>query len=255
MRVTEKRQRGFTLNELAVVLVIIGFLVGGLLLPLATQVEQRNRRETEQQLEEIRQALLGYVVANGYLPCPAKETNPAAPDYGVEARLSGICARQFGILPWKTLGVRESDAWGQARAAGNPWLGYFRYHVHDRFSDADPGKRITLASDSKVSTPPADPAAPLSVMSAAGPLTAGAEPPVAVIYSTGPDNANDDAENLRADGGNEDGDPDADPGSPPNWDTDNVYQGGTPTAVFNDLTIWISRPVLFEKLVSAGRVP
>lgn len=218
---------GFTLVELAVVLVILGFLVGGLLVPLATQVEQRNRRQTEQQLEEIRQALLGFVVANGYLPCPTTEENPLnVATYGVT---DAACAAPTaeGYLPWKTLGLREVDAWGITRGeADDLWIGYFRYRVHPNFANS--ATPITLTTTFPTGTE-------LSVQDSVGnPMTTNSEPPVAIVYSTGanqtPDGENGGAFNA-------------------------IYQSGTPTPNFDDLTIWMSRPVLFEKLVSAGRIP
>ena len=220
------KSSGFTLVELAVVLVILGFLVGGLLVPLATQVEQRNRRETEQQLEEIRQALLGFVVAYGYLPCPTTEENPLGATYGVT---DPACAAPIaeGYLPWKTLGLREVDAWGITRdVTGYLWTGYFRYRVHPKFANS--ATPITLTTKSP-------PGTELSVQDSDGtPMTINSEPPVAVICSTGP-NRTPDGQNAGA--------------------FNAIYQGGTPTPNFDDLTIWISRPVVFEKLVSAGRIP
>ncbi len=51
------RHRGFTLIEMAVVLVIVGLLLGGMLVPLATQMETDRRKETTATLESIREAL------------------------------------------------------------------------------------------------------------------------------------------------------------------------------------------------------
>src|SRR3954452_9115840 len=41
--------KGFTLVELAVVVAVIALLVGSMLIPLATQVEQRNISQTQKQ--------------------------------------------------------------------------------------------------------------------------------------------------------------------------------------------------------------
>jgi type II secretory pathway pseudopilin PulG len=43
---------GFTLVELAVVVLVVTLLLGSLLIPLATQVEQRNVSETQKRLQE-----------------------------------------------------------------------------------------------------------------------------------------------------------------------------------------------------------
>ena len=71
------RVRGFTLIELAVVIAIVALLLGALLVPLATQIQGRNVKETRESLAEIKEALMGYAMTQGRLPCPDTD---AAPD-------------------------------------------------------------------------------------------------------------------------------------------------------------------------------
>ena len=61
---------GFTLVEMAVVLVIVGLMLGGMLIPITAQMDQRNYSETRQRMNDIREALIGYGLAHGHLPCP-----------------------------------------------------------------------------------------------------------------------------------------------------------------------------------------
>lgn len=56
--------RGFTLIELAVVLVIVTVLIGGLLVPLSAQIQARRIAETKKILEEAREAIIGYAMNN-----------------------------------------------------------------------------------------------------------------------------------------------------------------------------------------------
>ncbi|MFN3717118.1 MAG: type II secretion system protein, partial [Thiobacillus sp.] len=96
---------GFTLTEMAVVLVIVALLIGGMILPLSTQMELRNVSETRKQLNDIAEALYGYaashVASDGrpYLPCPDTDGD------GLENRSGSTCANQEGTLPWATLGL------------------------------------------------------------------------------------------------------------------------------------------------------
>lgn len=111
-----KRSPGFTLTELAMVLVIIALVLGGLLSPLATQVEARAVAETRRTMAEIKEALIGFAVLNGRLPCPAEAAVAnTIVGAGLEAvdNNTGNCLRDAGVLPWATLGVSETDAWGQ----------------------------------------------------------------------------------------------------------------------------------------------
>ena len=63
-----RQPRGFTLVELAVVLAIFGLLLGIMVIPLGTQVDQRRFAEAERQLAAVHEALLGFAIANGRLP-------------------------------------------------------------------------------------------------------------------------------------------------------------------------------------------
>lgn len=57
-------QRGFTLIEMAIVLVIITILIGGLAMPLSAQIQARRIGETNRTLEEAREAIIGYAMSH-----------------------------------------------------------------------------------------------------------------------------------------------------------------------------------------------
>jgi prepilin-type N-terminal cleavage/methylation domain-containing protein len=104
-----RARAGFTLIELALVIAIVGLMLGAILVPLASQLDQRQYRQTERDLEDIRRALLGFAVVHGRLPCPDTKLNPdgqeVAPCVGADV--------EVGALPWQTLGVSPADAWGR----------------------------------------------------------------------------------------------------------------------------------------------
>ena len=244
------REQGFSLIELAVVLVVVSFLLGGLLVPLSSQIGQRDRETTAHELEQVRGALLGFAMTNGYLPCPMdpdtakSQAKPTDPSYGEETRVGGTCTKNEGILPWKTLGLSAgTDAWGHTRSAqADPWIGYFRYAVDPNFSNSN--TRFSLTTQATTTG-----TYPLRVVDSDGAtfLTSTTEPPIAIVYSTGGDDADNDG--RRADGKNVNDDPD-NPGA-----ANTTFEGGTPSSNFDDMTIWISRPVLFNRMVVAGRLP
>src|SRR5688572_19844594 len=68
-------QQGFSLAELAIVLLIVGLILAGVLTPLGAQIEIRKTAETTKILEDVKEALLGFAAANGRLPCPASDTS------------------------------------------------------------------------------------------------------------------------------------------------------------------------------------
>src|SRR5262245_59637586 len=65
------RALGFTLVEIAVVLVVIGLIVSGGLLGLSPVLQNNKVTQTNGQMDKIEQSLVLYVIQNGCLPCPA----------------------------------------------------------------------------------------------------------------------------------------------------------------------------------------
>ncbi|MGH9958338.1 MAG: prepilin-type N-terminal cleavage/methylation domain-containing protein, partial [Pyrinomonadaceae bacterium] len=103
-------ERGFTLVEIAIVVVVLGLLLASLLGPLSVRIEQLEIRKTSDQMEEIKEALYGYAMANGALPCPDTTTPPDGSSEPPCPATPPACAD--GILPWQTLGVERADGWG-----------------------------------------------------------------------------------------------------------------------------------------------
>ena len=67
----QSAQTGFSLIEIAVVLVIISILLAIVAVPLSTQIDQRRRADTMRQLDLAKDAITGFAISNGRLPCPA----------------------------------------------------------------------------------------------------------------------------------------------------------------------------------------
>jgi len=114
---------GFTLIEMAMVLLIMSLLTGGLLMSLSENREMINRTDAEKQLENFTEALYGFAQANGRLPCPA-----TAVSNGLESPVGGgACTQSHGFIPIATLGLSGSvDANG---LVVDKWVSPYRYSV------------------------------------------------------------------------------------------------------------------------------
>jgi len=124
------KQTGFTLIEIAVVLVIVGFLVGGLLGPLSLQVEVQRIKTTQQFLTEVKEELIGYVLVNQRLPCPASADSNGAEEFVAGAGNSlngGQCSRSYGFLPAQTLGI--SGLLNEDGLLVDIWGNPYRYNI------------------------------------------------------------------------------------------------------------------------------
>lgn len=106
---------GFTIAEMAVVVVIMAVVMTSSMKLLNTQVTNAAIQQTRDKQAEIRQALLQFMRSNGRLPCPDTKLSPLGPD-GVEvAPCNTNIVDGFGVVPWQTLGLgrdRAVDGWG-----------------------------------------------------------------------------------------------------------------------------------------------
>lgn len=114
MKQLPDKQAGFTIVEMAIVLLLITILLGGGLTVFQSQVDQQRNADTKKALEEAKQALIGYAAAQTppHFPCPDRATGAGAND-GTEDRTSAtVCPLYEGNVPWVTLGIAGRDAWG-----------------------------------------------------------------------------------------------------------------------------------------------
>ena len=244
--------RAFTLLEVLIALVIVALLASGLALPLAAQLQMRRHEDARRQLDEARDALLGFAVAHGRLPCPA---GPGT--QGLEAfapggdAASGACADfHGGFLPAASLGLAGLDREGLVR---DPWgseRNRIRYAVA---SDAVGGvaHALTRTNGLQLAGLPALGAAPHYLMvcaSGAGVSATGCGPAANqltrraafLLLSTGANGAlvpvpgSDEAHNLDGNG---------------------VFVARDAGDDFDDILHWAAIHQLVNRMLVAGRLP
>ena len=251
------RSQGFTLVEMAIVLMIVGLLLGGMLVPLSAQMEQRNVTETRKQLDEIQQALLGFAIVNGRLPCPADRTTPTG---GTNAALipagqeykdpiTGSCAAAIvfgnnavGVLPWATLGLNETDAWGRR----------YTYQVTANWADGPPQPDGTGAAGCNATVGVSFQLCSSSnqnILNTVGGTSLTPNNVPAVIVSHGKNGAGA----YTQQGIQLPVSSDADEQENSNGTLSFVSKSPTPT--FDDLVVWISPNILLNRMVAAGKLP
>lgn len=244
---------GFTLVELAIVLIIMALLAGGLMTTLTAQMESIATSETQRRLNDARDALLGYIAVNGRLPCPA---TGGAGNTGVESPIGGgTCNNPWdGFLPAITLGMTPTNENGYALDGwGNPIRYAITTHANathcagHMFATTNCLKAAwngsaNIQPDLRVCSTATGMSG--SAGSAACAATANlANNSAAVIFSRGknggvaPTSADEKA----------------------NGDADRLFVSHTPTAAganeFDDLVIWLSPNILYNRLIAAGRLP
>lgn len=230
-----KAQRGFSLVELAIVLVIIGLMIGGLLTPLSVQMEQRRINDTQRALDETREALLGFAIRNGYLPCPAISASN-----GTEHRSGTACVKRSGYIPWATLGVPKLDAWGRI----------YRYSVTPAFANSQ--YRFTLGTARDITIASRDGQGRLAAATGMGDIPAvvlshgkngfGAASDLGIPVAATIDGNADERINAGAAG----------TAFVSRVPADNP---SAPGGAFDDLVAWVSPNVLFNRMVAAGTLP
>jgi prepilin-type N-terminal cleavage/methylation domain-containing protein len=265
-RIRAPLQAGFTLAELAIVLLIISFLLGGMMAMFSSQQDARKWSNTQSQLEAARDAILGFAIANGRLPCPANSTSA-----GAEVRVvaTGVCGAvgiaqdyyggvvagvTYGLLPAVTIGYQPVDSQG---FAVDDWGNRLRYAISrvTTPSTGTPSANFTYANNMKtngITYLPNDlvvcgvsPATVTNTVCDANTSITNQKTVVAIIFSTGKNGATggtgkNEARNLDANA--------LFVSRPPDPAT---ATGGE----FDDQMVWISIGTLYSKLIAAGVLP
>ena len=279
---------GYSLVELAVVMLIVSLLIGGLMLPISAQQDVRARQETEKVLTDARESLLGYAIANGRLPCPASSTSngiesfctnttgacgTAIVGFSSATTAHGRCSNPHdGFLPAVTLGFTPIDTDGYATDGWNAGtVSRVRYAVTD-YAFTPTTALTTCQNNAASGTNTFNPfncingmqqifstsstsdltvcnaganltsAGTASASCSTGTLTSDA---VAIIYSLG--------KNTATGGTDTDENQNYNPQS--TVAADRAFVKTTSSDVFDDQLTWISRGILFGRLVSAGKLP
>lgn len=241
--------KGFTLVELAVVLVIVGILLSGVLGTLGSRLENSRKNETKKELKEIKLALIGYAYVNDRLPCPdcsAVNGNCLASEVGdgISDNDGTVCdeGENTGFLPWSTLGVGQSDSWGTR----------YSYAVQNEYTNLTTLFTLNSVPGNAVIQEP-----DFVTDATGGALQSLATNIVAVIFSHGKNGyggisssgvaraVTTSADEMR------------------NTDDDGNFYMRPGTAVgatiaggeFDDIVIWISEFELKAKMVEAGKLP
>ena len=254
------KQTGFTLIEIAIVLLIVSILLGYTVALFPIQQELKQYRAVEKEMDDIVNSLIGFAQVNGRLPC-ADGTGDGRADWP-----GGVadCTAWFGNFPGKTIGFDGN--YSQAGVLLDPWGTAYQYQVsasNSGFPAPDDGVGdFTIANGMRGAgisnlvpnlqvcntQPAAHTAAAPNDDTVCDANTDAATNLVAVLISVGKDKnfvvagtSDIQSENLD------------------NSVTDTVFVSSTRNDAtgteYDDIVKWISPNLLFSKMIEAGQLP
>lgn len=275
----QRIQSGFTLIEIAIVLLIVTILLGYTVAMFPIQQELKQYRQTNAEMDEIVDALIAFAQVNGRLPCPDTTGNvngTAAGIFdGIEdtddliINLDGTagtdvipdnCKSFFGFLPSATLGMNGDI--NDDNQLQDPWSNAYGYAV----SGVDTGGEANFFGVDLVTpngirgegllnvTPDLFVCDDSSATGVDANCTAAASNAVvsnvaAVIISLGKSNDLVTTSNIQAENFDDFND----------GTNDKVYVSTTRSdataAEFDDVVRWISPNLLFSKMIEADQLP
>lgn len=220
-------QRGFSLAEMAIVLVIVGILMASGLGALSSQLSNQRIKETKQMIDRANESLLGYALSHNRLPCPADNAGLELARNG-----SGDCSQASGNLPWLDLGLPEFDSWGRR----------LQYRVTPIFArktatcgdlatpNSAPCFTLLSAGDNTVKSASRRNGAAVTATNLISTV-----PAVAIVFSEGPTGGGTGADELE------------------NRNGDAQFVQDTPDDDFDDILVWLPTATLLYRLSVAGK--
>ncbi len=228
--------RGFTLTEMAVVLVIVALLIGGMLLPMSAQDDMRRTNETRATLANVQEALLGFAVVNGRLPRPAVSASDGA-EKPAPCADDAACT---GFIPWATLGIERGDAWGKL----------LRYSVTPAYANSN----ITLATIANRAVQTRDNAGGVVFLAGQAACTTPGACVAAVVFSHGKQRwGTTESGTVLADGAATNVDEDANEAGSTNYFQRTPSTSTAGGGEFDDIVVWLPANILINRMISAGR--
>jgi prepilin-type N-terminal cleavage/methylation domain-containing protein len=122
-------QSGFTLIEVAIVLIIVSILLGYTVALLPRQQELKQYRAVKRQMDQVVEAIIGFAQVNGRLPCPAIPNSAGGEDINGNVG----CNNYGGFVPVNTLGL--DGRMNTDSLLLDPWGNPYRYYVTDIDTD------------------------------------------------------------------------------------------------------------------------
>jgi type II secretory pathway pseudopilin PulG len=237
---------------MAIVLVIVGLLLGGVLVPLSAQIDAASASANQKAMTEIRDALIGFAIANGRLPCPALAVTPSGTGTaGLEPApvLPGGCAYAAGVLPWATLGVGDTDVWGRR----------YTYRIAPEFTRTVP--QTSFNSGCAPTIIPQYAAFALcsqgniTVLANAGGTSLASNVPAILISHGKNGNGAYTSQGAQLAVGADADEKDNQLTSSGTNTANNSFVNKTTTTTYDDFVMWVPVNILYNRMIAAGKLP
>ena len=137
------RQSGFTLVEIAIVLLIVTILLGYTVALFPHQQQLKQYRALNLEMDRVMEAIIGFAQVNGRLPCPSLATGA-----GNENNNASGCGGYGGFVPANTLGL--DGRLNEDLLLIDPWGNPYRYYVTDVYFNGGANSDFTAPGEMRL---------------------------------------------------------------------------------------------------------